>query len=153
MSDSLLIRAVAPEDREQWQALWHGYNRFYESSVPGHVTEKTWQRILDHSSTVGGLVAEDTTEKQLLGFIHYVIHPRTWSVDDACYLEDLYVAAAARVKGIGKKLCMELKDLCAAQGLSRIYWHTRENNDTARKLYDQIAVKDDFIRYVMPLSA
>lgn len=144
------IRHAAPADEAQWRALWDGYNVFYQApKITPQVTAATWTRILDSQSPIGCLVAEKNGI--LLGFIHYVIHPRTWSDRDTCYMEDLYVTEAARGKGVARGLCMALKALCTEKNLSRVYWNTQEGNATARKLYDQIGRKDDFIRYVMPL--
>jgi hypothetical protein len=37
------------------------------------------------------------------------------------------------------------------QGCARLYWHTQAGNDTARRLYDQIAENRGFIQYLIPL--
>lgn len=149
---TLQIRSAKPTDKDQWEPLWQAYCDFYETRVSREVTESTWRRILNADSSIDCVVAEDTQTGKLLGFINYVIHPRTWSVEDTCYLEDLYVDAAARGRGIGKRLCAALEDICHQKNISRLYWLTRESNHTARQLYDQIAVKDDFIRYVKRLK-
>ena len=144
------IRAAIAQDEAQWRVLWQRYNVFYHApDLPEAATNATWARILDTQSAIGCIVAEDNGK--LLGFINYVIHPRTWDARDACYMEDLYVDEAARGKGVAKRLCADLKALCVQEGLSRIYWHTQEGNATARRLYDAIGTKDDFVHYVMPL--
>jgi GNAT superfamily N-acetyltransferase len=146
----IAIRHAKPEDEAQWRDLWHGYNVFYKApKITEEITASTWKRILSADSAIDCLVAEENGT--LLGFIHYVIHPRTWSTRDACYMEDLYVDAAARRKGIARRLCSALKAICIEKNLSRLYWNTQEGNATARTFYDKIARKDDFIRYVMLL--
>ena len=147
------VRPVLPEDKDQWLRLWRDYNAFYGSNVADEVTEATWERIIASRGDIGCIVACEWPDGAVLGFINYIIHPRTWSTTDVCYLEDLYVDEALRGRGIGRQLCEALKHMGERRGLSRIYWNTRETNDTARKLYDQIATKDDFVRYVMPLEA
>jgi len=37
-------------------------------------------------------------------------------------------------------------------GWSRVYWHTRQSNEAARRLYDKFAKADDFVRYRMILD-
>ncbi|HEY8263776.1 MAG TPA: GNAT family N-acetyltransferase, partial [Methyloceanibacter sp.] len=37
-------------------------------------------------------------------------------------------------------------------GWSRLYWHTRESNVAARRLYDKFAKADDFVRYRLVLN-
>jgi len=130
--------------------LWRDYNTFYQApKITEEVTAATWRRILDRENVIGCLVAEENG--RLVGFINYVIHPRTWSTRDTCYMEDLYVDNAARGRGVAQALCGALKALCMEKGLSRIYWNTEERNTAARRLYDKIGYKDDFVRYVMPL--
>ena len=147
------VRPAVAADKDQWMVLWQAYNSFYGTVVPDEVSETTWERIVDPSSLVGCIVACEWPDGAVLGFINYVVHPRTWSAADACYLEDLYVDERLRGQGIGRQLCEALKHLGERKGLSQIYWNTREDNHAARKLYDQIATKDDFVRYVMPLEA
>ena len=66
-----------------------------------------------------------------------------------CYLEDLFVLPSARSRGIGKALVEWLRNSMRAEGWSRLYWMTREDNDRARKLYNQFVQPDGFVRYVI----
>jgi murein L,D-transpeptidase YafK len=43
MSQRLIVRPVAPTDLAQWEALWEGYNIFYERTVPPEIT-RWWRR-------------------------------------------------------------------------------------------------------------
>ncbi|MBY0408292.1 MAG: GNAT family N-acetyltransferase [Rickettsiales bacterium] len=147
------VRPVEAGDQERWMELWRSYNVFYGIDVPEEVTASTWERIMSGNHDMGCLVACEWPYGAVLGFANFIVHPRTWSLNDACYLEDLYVDEAARGKGVGKLLCEAVKHMAERRGLSQVYWNTRESNTPARKLYDQIATKDDFVRYVLPLEA
>ncbi|NBO18457.1 MAG: GNAT family N-acetyltransferase [Proteobacteria bacterium] len=147
------VRPAEAGDKEKWLELWLGYNAFYGVEVPAEVTETTWARIMDPAYDVGCLVAAEWPYGEVLGFANYVVHPRTWSLKNSCYLEDLFVTEAARGNGIGKLLCEAVKHMAERRGLSQVYWNTRESNAVARGLYDQIAQKDDFVRYVLPLES
>ncbi|MEM5315430.1 GNAT family N-acetyltransferase [Paraburkholderia sp. JHI869] len=144
MSGAILIRDVASADRDAWFPLWAGYNAFYETNVEPHISERTWQRMLDASAPVFGRVAE--VEGQLAGFSLCVLHEGTWVDAPICYLEDLFVDPACRGQGIGRRLIEDLITLARSRAWSRLYWHTREDNP-ARKLYDEFAKADDFVRY------
>jgi GNAT superfamily N-acetyltransferase len=74
-------------------------------------------------------------------------HEGTWVRAPDCYLEDLFVDASARGKGVGRALLDDLVALCKARGWTRLYWHTEETNATARKLYDSYVESDGHIRY------
>ncbi|HWI80013.1 MAG TPA: GNAT family N-acetyltransferase, partial [Ramlibacter sp.] len=73
----------------------------------------------------------------------------TWETQPVCYLEDLYVLPSARGRGIGKALTEWLRNSMRAEGWARLYWMTRQDNERARKLYDQFAPADGFVRYMV----
>ncbi len=96
-----------------------------------------------------GTLAFDRTTGEILGFAHVVVHPFTWSALAACYLEDLFVTPTARGRGAGRALIEELTARAETAGWGRLYWMTRERNVVARKLYDSLAERDDFVRYTI----
>ncbi|WP_233887442.1 GNAT family N-acetyltransferase [Paraburkholderia flagellata] len=144
MSGAILIRDVTPADRDAWFHLWAGYNAFYETNVAPHISERTWQRVLDANSPVFARVAQ--VEGTLAGFSLCVLHEGTWVDAPICYLEDLFVDPGCRRRGVGKRLIEDLIARARSRARSRLYWHTREDNP-ARKLYDEFAQADDFVRY------
>jgi GNAT superfamily N-acetyltransferase len=73
--------------------------------------------------------------------------PRAWSLRPVCYLEDLFVATAARGEGAGRALIEALVTLGREHGWRRVYWHAHENNERARTLYDRLAKRTDYVRY------
>ena len=88
---------------------------------------------------------------QVAGFAIHLHHPSTWVATEDCYLEDLFVADAARGQGLGRALIDDLVTLARSKGWSRLYWHTDETNARARALYDQYVPSDGHIRYRMNL--
>ena len=145
----LIIRAVRPDDFEQWLPLWDGYNAFYGRSGPTalapEITQVTWQRFFDDSEPVHALVAEQ--DGRLLGLTHYLFHRSTILIAPTCYLNDLFTSEAARGKGVGRALIHAVYDRARAAGGSRVYWLTHETNATARLLYDKVADDTGFIVY------
>ena len=143
------IRFVVAEDFPRWLPLWDGYNRFYHRSgptaLPAEITRVTWARFLDPREQMYALVAEEAGE--LLGLAHYLFHRSTISIVMSCYLQDLFTAEAARGKGIGKALIQAVYEQAARAGLQRVYWQTHESNQTAMRLYDQVAERSGFVVY------
>ncbi|MDE2607198.1 MAG: GNAT family N-acetyltransferase [Burkholderiales bacterium] len=146
-SAACIIRAALPSDEPAWRELWQGYCEFYETRLPDQVTRRTWQRILDPDSQIMCIVAD--VEGRVLGFANCVVHEATWETQAVCYLEDLYVAQAARGQGIAAALLEWLRNAMRAEGWARLYWMTRRDNAQARRLYDRFASADDFVRYVI----
>jgi ribosomal protein S18 acetylase RimI-like enzyme len=66
-----------------------------------------------------------------------------------CYLQDLFVDPNTRGVGAGRVLIDWLVKKMAAEGWSRLYWHTKENNYRARGLYDKYGPHSGFVRYVI----
>ena len=149
--DSLIvIRDPAAADEPEWRRLWAGYNDFYEKRVEERVTVATWRRLLLKSNGLLGRIA--LYDGTVGGFAACVLHAGTWTEQPICYLEDLFVDPALRGKGIGEALIDDLVAQAKEHGWSRLYWHTRENNAVARRLYDKFAMADDFVRYRIVFS-
>ena len=147
----ITVRATSSADETRWRELWAGYNAFYEASVPEAVTQYTWRRILDPAYPVMGRVAE--LDGRVVGFSNSILHESTWAAAPVCYLEDLFVDPSVRGGGVGRKLLEDLVALARQNGWPHVYWRTRENNATARRLYDTFTLADDFVKYVVPVGA
>ena len=59
---------------------------------------------------------------------------------------------SVEVIGIGCALIDDRLAMAKTGGWARLYWHTRQGNETARRLYDKFAGADDFLRYRLILS-
>jgi GNAT superfamily N-acetyltransferase len=147
---SLLIRDPLPDDEAAWRHLWAGYCAFYESTGAEAVTAATWKRIVTQGGTMLGRIA--LLDGVVRGFSISVLHQGSWTIRPICYLEDLFVDAKARGHGVGRGLITDLLKLAKERGWGRLYWHTRAGNATARRLYDEFAAADDFVRYRIALD-
>jgi GNAT superfamily N-acetyltransferase len=83
---------------------------------------------------------------RLVGIVHFFAHPST-SGPDVCYLQDLFTAVAARGQGAGRSLIAAVSEWARLQGCDRVYWHTKQDNATARRLYEQVGEHQGFIVY------
>ena len=124
------------------------YTRFYEREPCEAVTRHTWSRILDPASPIHAIVGEGE-DGEVIGIANYVIHENTSTLTPVCYLEDLFVEPGRRGTGAGKQLIDWLLAETKAQGWSRLYWQTKENNYRARGLYDKYGPHSGFVRYVI----
>lgn len=149
MAPAVLVRPVRSLDRAAWLPLWDGYNAFYgregETALAPGITQSTWNRFFDPDEPVFALVAQ--CEDRLLGLVHYLFHRSTTRIEPICYLQDLFTLPAERGRGVGRSLIHAVYEAAGAAGASRVYWHTRETNATARTLYDKVAVHNGVIAY------
>jgi GNAT superfamily N-acetyltransferase len=90
-------------------------------------------------------------DETLVGIVHVVFHRSTWLPDMTCYLQDLYVHESQRGRRVGEALIERVALLAREKNAGRLYWLTQEDNATARKLYDRVAVAPGFIQYRKPL--
>lgn len=142
------IRRLRREDRDVWLPLWDDYLEFYRETLAPEQTALTFDRLVDVGSGFHGALAQDA-EGQAIGFVHWLSHGSTWSREDVCYLEDLFVHPAARGHGTGRALITHVEDWAREAGCAHVYWLTQAGNAAARGLYDQVAEGSGFVQYVL----
>jgi GNAT superfamily N-acetyltransferase len=145
MAADMVVHGVQPDERSAWQPLWKGYLDFYRTSVEPEVYDATWARLHEPDEPMwllGGYV-----DGTLLGIVHYLYHRSCWTIGDYCYLQDLFVAEAARGRGLGRALIEAVYGEARSAGASRVHWLTHETNASARALYDTLADRPGFIQY------
>ncbi len=141
-----MIRPIGANDRDAWTRLWTAYITFYEASLPQAVFDSTWQRLHDPAEPVWGALALDPAGAPV-GLVHFLYHRSAWSIENSCYLQDLFVTPEARGGGHGAALIEHVAHQAKAAGSTRLYWLTHETNTTARRLYDTVAQRSGFIQY------
>ncbi len=141
------VRWLAADDKPVWDRLWAGYLEFYGFDQPTSLNDLTFQRLIDPAEAgMAGWIAFDGAG-QPAGLVHALLHRSTSAPNWYCYLEDLYVDPSVRGGGLGRLLIETVYGWAEEQGASRVYWATQEGNATARRLYDRVAAKNDFIQY------
>lgn len=146
MATDLIIRPLRASDRKHWAELWTKYLAFYETTLAPEVFDTAFERLLsDRSNEFSGLIAE--RDGQPIGLAHYLFHRTLWSVEDTCYLMDLFVDPDCRGGGIGRALIEAVHDAAKACGIPITYWITQEFNYKGRMLYDRVADRTPFIVY------
>jgi GNAT superfamily N-acetyltransferase len=144
----ITIGRLEPGDRAEWEAHFRGYNAFYGRSDPDQeMIDRAW-REFQADERMHALGAR--LEGQLVGITHFFVHASTTS-PDVCYLQDLFTAPEARGHGVGRALIQAVADWARERGCVRVYWHTQDSNETARRLYDKVAVNRGFIEYSLQL--
>ena len=150
-----LLRSLRKSDRPEWERLWTAYLEFYETSVAREVYDKTFERLMaDDYWEPSGLVVErtgpDGSTSRLAGLVHYLYHAHCWTLERACYLQDLFVDPGCRRSGLGRKLIEGVYAAAEADNVTSVYWMTQDFNSNARALYDQVGRLTPFIKYSHP---
>ncbi|QKZ07508.1 MULTISPECIES: GNAT family N-acetyltransferase [Pseudomonas] len=139
------IRPVSADDHPHWLPLWHAYLRFYETHLAQEVCDSTWQRLLDPSEPTHSALAWHNG--RAVGMVNFIYHRSNWSIQNACYLQDLYVAEDTRGSGVGRQLIEHVYATAATNGCNKVHWLTHETNATAIALYERVAERPGFIQF------
>ncbi len=140
------VRPVTASDFLAWSALWKDYLAFYFTEKPQEMYEISWARVMDPAEKMHAFLAE--VDGKPVGLANFLFHRSFWEVEDKCYLNDLYVRPELRGTGAGRALIEAVYQAADAQNCPQIWWFTAETNMTARRLYDRIAKKSEFVEYV-----
>ncbi|WP_299442144.1 GNAT family N-acetyltransferase [uncultured Rhodospira sp.] len=154
-AQTLTVRFARPADEAGWRVLWRGYCAFYGVDIPEAVTAETWRRCLDPKTPAIRCLVADSQGPEgwgLVGFATLVEHPGTWSIASVGYLEDLFVAEAARRRGAGSALMSACAAIGRQAGWAKLYWRTKADNATARSLYRRLGQETDWVVYDWPLG-
>lgn len=142
----MTIRELRREDGDAWSELWSAYLRFYRQELSEEVTRAAFERLCDERDGMFALVALDEQGRPV-GFAHATVHPSTWALNGYCYLEDLFVAPAARGGDVARELIDATARVARERGVERMYWHTQQFNGAARSLYDKVGQLTSIVVY------
>lgn len=133
----------------------HGWRQLWRMNVGDALTkpviDHTERMILDQQSSLFALLAR-TDDDDIVGLLHGVVHPVAGSLNDICYMQDLYVHPARRRQGVATQLLSALSAKGRAEKWDRIYWLADRSNKDAQKLYHGHAVSLDFSFHILPLG-
>ena len=109
--------------------------------------EKLEEAVFGPKSAADALIYEIDGEPVAFALWYYTFS--TWQGRAGLYLEDLYVAPAARAKGIGSAILKYLANYALENGYGRFEWSVLDWNTPAIKTYDATGAKPqkEWIRY------
>lgn len=143
---ALIIRSLQPADKSDWQHLWKSYLDFYETELSADTYTTTFDRLIGpDTNEFRCLLAVDNDRP--VGLAHFLSHRHCWHQQNVFHLQDLFVDASARGQGVGRKLIETIYSIANDEQAPDVYWMTHNDNHTARRLYDHMAHKVDFIKY------
>ena len=143
------MRPVEAADHDRWRTLYAAYAAFYRVGQTDQQAERTWGWLLDPAHEVEGLVVVDEAD-EVAGLAHVRPFARPLSATVGGFLDDLFVAEAARGTGAVDALLHALQELAGERGWSVVRWITADDNLRARAKYDQVAAKTAWVTYDMP---
>jgi len=145
MMSTIRFEPVAPRWNGAWREHYGRYAAALGEPVDDAVAATVWSWLLARTHGVEGVLALDGD--QLAGFAHFRPFARTLDGNEACYLDDLWVAESHRDTGLGRALIEHLCTIARERGWTEVRWVTTTDNTRAKRLYDRIATKSNLETY------
>jgi GNAT superfamily N-acetyltransferase len=133
---------------DAWFSLYEEYAASRGVRAERRVGGILWRWLLDGTYRVAGIIAVDS-RKEIVGFAHYRPYPNTLNGTEACWLDDLYVAAAYRDSDLTERLVDHICNTARKRGWSEVNWISAD--DGLRPTYDRIATRTEHATYRKPL--
>jgi ribosomal protein S18 acetylase RimI-like enzyme len=128
------VRRATAGDATVIGRLLHDFNTEYDDPTPG--PDKLAERI--RQLLAGGDTAVVLAGAGPDGLAVLRFRPALWSEALECYLAELYVAPAARGRGLGRVLMNAAMDLARDEGADYMDLGTAETDVAARALYESL---------------
>jgi ribosomal protein S18 acetylase RimI-like enzyme len=141
------IRPVVDRDFFAWHELFEEYCDFYESPLHDEKAVQAWSWFTSERRLAEAIVAVDDETGALLGLAHFREFVDTLAGRTGLNLDDLYVRPDARGQGIASALIERVREIGVARRAVVVRWITAEDNEPARRLYDRIAQKTEWVTY------
>ena len=142
------VGALTPEDRQEWENLYHAYAEFYHVPMNADILETVWNWIFDEDKEFYALVARNSVQRPI-GFMHFREMPSPLRGKKVGFLDDLFVLPDFRGTGIVDEMINKLSEFSAKKGWPFVRWITAEDNYRGRAVYDRCAEKTKWVTYQM----
>jgi GNAT superfamily N-acetyltransferase len=150
VSDDSISRVTAA-DLDELLVLMRGYCDFYAVDPTDDQLLGLARALIDDPEHEGVQLLARDGEGQAVGFATLYW---TWSTTDACrigVMNDLFVAEAARRRGLGESLIEACRAECAGHGACRLTWQTALDNLRAQSVYDRVGGhREQWLDYWLP---
>ncbi len=145
---------IAPVSHAQYEELLPligAYQRFYRvDDVDEDRNRDFFRRFLEPSDV--GLLLGARAEDRFLGYACLFWHFTSTRAAETVLMNDLFVAAEARGRGVGRALIEASAEVARARGAAHLEWATEPDNHTAQRLYDSTgAERSEWVEYELGL--
>ena len=149
-----MITRVAIADLDELLPLMRGYCDFYEVAPADAALRALALTLIEHPDTSGvQLIARDD-DGTAIGFATLFWSYSTLAATSIGVMNDLYVDAGARSRGLGAALIRTCEAECANRGVLLLEWETAPTNMRAQALYDRFgAARSEWISYTLAVSS
>ena len=134
-----------------WIELYHKYAEYYQVDIPKDNFDLTWKWLISENYPFWGILAD--VDSKIVGFAHFRSLPSPLDSCEVGFLDDLFVLQEYRGKKIGYSLIEKVHQIGKSKNWPYINWITKDDNYTARTLYDKISTKTDWNFYELTVKS
>ena len=147
---NLEICEIQQKHYEVWIELYHKYAEYYQVDIPKDNFDLTWKWLTTENYPFWGILAD--VDSKIVGFAHFRSLPSPLDSCEVGFLDDLFVLQEYRGKKIGYSLIEKVHQIGKSKNWPYINWITKDDNYTARTLYDKISTKTDWNFYELTVK-
>ena len=148
---NLEICDIQQKHYEVWIELYHKYAEYYQVDIPKDNFDLTWKWLTSENYPFWGILAD--VDSKIVGFAHFRSLPSPLDSCEVGFLDDLFVLQEYRGKKIGYSLIEKVHQIGKSKNWPYINWITKDDNYTARTLYDKISTKTDWNFYELTVKS
>ena len=148
---NLEICEIQQKHYEVWIELYHKYAEYYQVDIPKDNFDLTWKWLTSENYPFWGILAD--VDSKIVGFAHFRSLPSPLDSCEVGFLDDLFVLQEYRGKKIGYSLIEKIHQIGKSKNWPYINWITKDDNYTARTLYDKISTKTDWNFYELTVKS
>jgi GNAT superfamily N-acetyltransferase len=144
------VESVRAAEFEKLLPLIADYQRFYRAEPDTDRNREFFRRFLAPSEE--GLLLGARDEDSFLGYACLYWHFSSTRAIEAVLMNDLFVVAEARGKGVGRALIEASAAVGRERGAAVLEWSTEPGNATAQRLYGSTgAERSEWVSYEIEL--
>ena len=151
LMSNLEICDIQQKHYEVWIELYHKYAEYYQVDIPKDNFDLTWKWLTSENYPFWGILAN--VDSKIVGFAHFRSLPSPLDSCEVGFLDDLFVLQEYRGKKIGYSLIEKVHQIGKSKNWPYINWITKDDNYTARTLYDKISTKTDWNFYELTVKS
>jgi GNAT superfamily N-acetyltransferase len=147
------IERVASTDLNELIPLMRGYCDFYEVSPSDDQLRALALMLIANPDTAGLQLLAREEDGTATAFATIFWTYSTLSACEIGVMNDLFVAPAARGRGLGAELIRSCEAECSARGVTILEWQTAHSNARAQTVYDRSgAERTEWVTYTLAVT-
>jgi ribosomal protein S18 acetylase RimI-like enzyme len=148
-----ILETVGEEDLAELLPLMRAYCNFYGANPSDEDLLAMARALIAAPDDEGVQIIARGEAGQAIGFATVFWSWSTLNAHRMGVMNDLYVAPAARGRGVAEALITECAERCRARGAGSLGWQTAKDNRVAQAVYERVgAIREEWVDYSLGVT-